>query len=197
MPRRIDLARGDSPRHNHAVSRAELSLSGPDAKWRDRATARCRRRRLRRSRAGSNISGCCRSRRSRTSARLRAASGFGLFGRPSAAEVTTFTRDLALLLKAGARLDDALELLASDADVGRLRPVVGKLRAALLSGESLADAVAESSGAVSPDVRRAGSGRRSLGYARPGARDAGRGTGAIRSRCAASSRMRCNIRSSC
>ena len=68
--------------------------------------------------------------------------GFGLFGRPSAAEVTTFTRDLALLLKAGARLDDALELLASDSDVGRLRPVVGKLRAALLSGENLADAVA-------------------------------------------------------
>ena len=68
--------------------------------------------------------------------------GFGLFGRPSAGEVTTFTRDLALLLKAGARLDDALELLASDTDVGRLRPVVGKLRAALLSGESLADAVA-------------------------------------------------------
>jgi general secretion pathway protein F len=56
--------------------------------------------------------------------------------------VTTFTRDLALLLKAGARLDDALELLASDADVGRLRPVVGKLRAALLSGENFADAVA-------------------------------------------------------
>ena len=68
---------------------------------------------------------------------------FGLFKRPSPAEVTTFTRDLALLLKAGARLDDALELLASDADVGRLRPVVGKLRAALLSGESLAGAVAD------------------------------------------------------
>jgi len=68
--------------------------------------------------------------------------GFGLFGRPSAAEVTIFTRDLALLLKAGARLDDALELLADDADVGRMRPVVGKLRAALLGGESLADAVA-------------------------------------------------------
>jgi len=57
--------------------------------------------------------------------------------------VTTFTRDLALLLKAGARLDDALELLASDADVGRLRPVVGKLRASILSGESFASAVAE------------------------------------------------------
>ncbi|WP_315728952.1 MULTISPECIES: type II secretion system F family protein [unclassified Bradyrhizobium] len=68
--------------------------------------------------------------------------GFGPFNRPSAAEVTTFTRDLALLLRAGARLDDALELLAGDADVGRLRPVVAKLRVALLSGESLADAVA-------------------------------------------------------
>jgi general secretion pathway protein F len=67
---------------------------------------------------------------------------YGLFGRPSAAEITTFTRDLALLLKAGARLDDALELLADDSDVGRLRPVVGKLRASLLSGESLADAIA-------------------------------------------------------
>jgi general secretion pathway protein F len=65
----------------------------------------------------------------------------GIFNQPGPAEVTTFTRDLALLLKAGARLDDALELLASDADVGRLRPVVGKLRAALLSGESLAEAV--------------------------------------------------------
>lgn len=76
--------------------------------------------------------------------RAASASGsFGLFGKPSAAEITTFTRDLALLLKAGARLDDALELLSGDADVGRMRPVVAKLRAALLSGESLADAVAD------------------------------------------------------
>jgi general secretion pathway protein F len=72
-----------------------------------------------------------------------ASGGYGWFGRPSAAEITTFTRDLALLLKAGARLDAALELLSSDSDVGRLRPVVGKLRAALLSGESLADAVVD------------------------------------------------------
>ena len=69
-------------------------------------------------------------------------SGFGLFNQPGSAEVTVFTRDLALLLKAGARLDDGLELLASDADVGRLRPVVAKLRASLLSGESLAEALA-------------------------------------------------------
>jgi general secretion pathway protein F len=74
-----------------------------------------------------------------------ASSSAGLFSRPSPAEVTTFTRDLALLLKAGARLDDALELLllASDADVGRLRPIVSKLRASILSGESFASAVAE------------------------------------------------------
>ena len=69
--------------------------------------------------------------------------GFGFFGRPSPAEVTTFTRDLALLLKASARLDDALELLANDADVGRLRPVVARLRASVLSGESFAGAVSE------------------------------------------------------
>ncbi len=70
------------------------------------------------------------------------AGGFNLFNQPGPAEVTVFTRDMALLLKAGARLDDALELLASDADVGRLRPVVAKLRTSLLSGESLAEALA-------------------------------------------------------
>ena len=76
----------------------------------------------------------------------RPANAGGLFGlsfnRPSAAEVTIFTRDLALLLKAGARLDDALELLSDDSDVGRLRPVVARLRMAVLGGESFADAVA-------------------------------------------------------
>lgn len=62
-------------------------------------------------------------------------------GRPAASEVTTFTRDLSLLLKAGARLEDALELLGEDSDVGRLRPVVAKIRAAILSGESFSDAI--------------------------------------------------------
>jgi general secretion pathway protein F len=70
-------------------------------------------------------------------------SGCGLFGRPTPAEVTTFTRDLALLLKAGARLDDALELLSNDADVGRLRPIVRKLRGAVMSGENFAAALAD------------------------------------------------------
>jgi general secretion pathway protein F len=64
-----------------------------------------------------------------------------LFNRPRAEDVTVFTRDLGLLLKAGARLDDALELLASDTDIGRLHSVVGQIRAAILAGESFAEAV--------------------------------------------------------
>lgn len=62
--------------------------------------------------------------------------------RPGPAEVTIFTRDLALLLKAGARLNDALELLANDMDAGRLRPVINGIKTALLSGESFAEALA-------------------------------------------------------
>ena len=61
--------------------------------------------------------------------------------RPRPEEVTIFTRDLALLMKAGARLNDALELLANDMDVGRLRPAVLKIKTGILSGESFAEAL--------------------------------------------------------
>ncbi|MEP9356811.1 type II secretion system F family protein [Xanthobacter sp. KR7-65] len=72
-----------------------------------------------------------------------AAARFGLsFGGPKAADVTLFTRDLALLLRAGARLDEALELLTTDADLGRMKAVAQKVRADVLAGESLADALA-------------------------------------------------------
>src|SRR5215468_559566 len=64
-----------------------------------------------------------------------------LFNQPRPADVTLFTRDLALLLKAGARLDDALELLSSDTDLGRLQPIVNKIRAGVLAGESFAEAI--------------------------------------------------------
>src|ERR1700681_1409599 len=74
-----------------------------------------------------------------------------LFNRPRPEDVTVFTRDLALLLKAGARLDDALELLANDRDIGRLRPAVTKIRAAVLAGESLAEAIAQPPG-LSPPI---------------------------------------------
>lgn len=56
-------------------------------------------------------------------------------------DVTVFTLDLALLLKAGARLDDGLELLSSDADVGGLRRIVAQVRAAIMSGESFGEAL--------------------------------------------------------
>ena len=69
--------------------------------------------------------------------------GVGFFNRPRPEDVTIFTRDLALLLKAGARLDTGLELLSDDTDIGRLRPVVLKIRAAVMSGESFADAVSQ------------------------------------------------------
>jgi general secretion pathway protein F len=64
-----------------------------------------------------------------------------IFNKPRAEDVTVFTRDLALLLKAGARINDALELLAADKDFGRLRPVVNNLRSSVMSGESFADAL--------------------------------------------------------
>jgi len=67
----------------------------------------------------------------------------GFFNRPRAEDVTIFTRDLGLLLKAGARLDTGLELLADDSDIGRLRPIVNKIRAGVLAGESFADAIAQ------------------------------------------------------
>jgi general secretion pathway protein F len=65
--------------------------------------------------------------------------------KPSAEEITTFTRDLALLLKSGARIDAALDLLASDGDIGRLRGTVGKVRASIIGGESFAEALSHHS----------------------------------------------------
>lgn len=62
--------------------------------------------------------------------------------RPRPEEVTVLTRDLALLLKAGARINDGLELLAQDVDLGRLGPTVAKISAAVLAGESFAEAIA-------------------------------------------------------
>src|SRR5689334_8188392 len=92
------------------------------------------------------------------------AARYGWFGRPSSAEITTFTRDLALLLKAGARLDDALELLAADADVGR----------------NSCGRRCKPSRTVSADVCRTGSRRRGFRHAGPGAGNARCRAGAIR-----------------
>jgi general secretion pathway protein F len=73
------------------------------------------------------------------------ASGAAFFNRPTAEDVTVFTRDLALLLKAGARINDALDLLSGDIDLGRLRPVVASLRDGVLAGESFTEAISRHS----------------------------------------------------
>jgi general secretion pathway protein F len=67
---------------------------------------------------------------------------FGIFNKPKAEDVTIFTRDLALLLRAGARINDGLELLAADNDFGRLRPVVAEIRSQVVAGHSFAEALA-------------------------------------------------------
>ena len=66
---------------------------------------------------------------------------FSLVSRPRPEDVTIFTGDLALLLRTGARINDALELLASDKDIGRMRPTVAAAAAAILSGESFGEAI--------------------------------------------------------
>src|SRR5712691_9204652 len=76
-----------------------------------------------------------------TEERSSARFSLALLSRPRAEDITVFTRDLALLLKAGARINDALELLAQDIDIGRLRPTAAKIRAAVLAGESFAEAI--------------------------------------------------------
>ena len=70
-----------------------------------------------------------------------ARSVLGIFNKPNAEDVTIFTRDLALLLRAGARINDGLELLAADRDFGRLRPVVADIRSHVIAGESFAEAL--------------------------------------------------------
>ncbi len=75
---------------------------------------------------------------------------FGLFGKPRPEDVTIFTRDLALLLRAGARINDGLELLAADRDFGRLRPVVADIRSRVVAGESFAEALARHQGLFPP-----------------------------------------------
>jgi general secretion pathway protein F len=73
---------------------------------------------------------------------------FGSWAR--AEDVTIFTLDLALLLRAGARIDDALELLSTAVDIGRLGPAVAKIRASVLAGESVADALSHHQALFSP-----------------------------------------------
>jgi general secretion pathway protein F len=62
--------------------------------------------------------------------------------KPGADDVTAFSRDLATLLSSGVRIDQSLELLSDPEMSGALSPIVGKLRASVNAGETLADALA-------------------------------------------------------
>ena len=79
-----------------------------------------------------------------------ARSAFSAFNKPKAEDVTIFTRDLALLLRAGARINDGLELLAADRDFGRLRPVVADIRSRVVAGESFAEGLSRHEGLFPP-----------------------------------------------
>jgi general secretion pathway protein F len=54
------------------------------------------------------------------------------------------------LLRAGARINDGLELLAADRDFGRLRAVVADIRSRVVAGESFAEALARHEGLFPP-----------------------------------------------
>ena len=69
------------------------------------------------------------------------AKSFAFLSRPRAEDLTVFTGDLALLLRTGARINEALELLASDPDVGRMRPTIAAVAGSILSGESFGQAL--------------------------------------------------------
>ena len=56
--------------------------------------------------------------------------------------MTIFTGDLALLLRTGARINEALDLLAGDTENARMRATTAALATAILSGESFGDAIA-------------------------------------------------------
>jgi general secretion pathway protein F len=63
--------------------------------------------------------------------------------RPRPEDVTIFTNDLALLLQTGARINDALELLAADQEMSRMRPTAAALTSSVLSGESFGEAISK------------------------------------------------------
>jgi general secretion pathway protein F len=70
--------------------------------------------------------------------------------RPRPEDVTIFSRDLALLLRTGARINDALDLMASDRELGRMRPIVAGLLQAVLGGQSLAEGLSARPDAFPP-----------------------------------------------
>jgi general secretion pathway protein F len=72
----------------------------------------------------------------------RQGAGGALFsGRPSSRQITLFTRELSMLLKAGLPLDQSLVFLEKDAASKRLSRLIGKIGSQISSGKSLHEAL--------------------------------------------------------
>jgi general secretion pathway protein F len=77
-------------------------------------------------------------------------SGGGLFSRgPKPEQITLFTRELAMLLAAGVRLAEALDMLAREASSPRLGRIIAGVRKSVTEGKSLNEALA-ATGAFPP-----------------------------------------------
>lgn len=76
--------------------------------------------------------------------------GINAFGQPSAYHITLFTRELAMLLRAGMPLDQSLRLLRTDAASKRMSAVIGRLSADISSGKSFSEALTGQGAAFPP-----------------------------------------------
>ncbi len=74
-----------------------------------------------------------------------------LSGRPSPRQITLFTRELSMLLKAGLPLDQTLGFLAKDAGSKRLSRVIGQIGDQVSNGKSFHESL-EAQGAIFPPV---------------------------------------------
>jgi general secretion pathway protein F len=75
-----------------------------------------------------------------------------LSGKPSGRQITLFTRELAMLLKAGLPLDQSLGFLAQDARSKKLAWVIGQIGEQVGSGKSFHEALEMQQGPVFPPV---------------------------------------------
>lgn len=74
-----------------------------------------------------------------------------LSGKPSDSQITLFTRELAMLLKAGLPLDQSLGFLESDARSKNLKRLIGDVAALIRSGKSFHEAL-EAQGKAFPPI---------------------------------------------
>lgn len=75
-------------------------------------------------------------------------------GQPSGKQITMFTRELSMLLKAGLPLDQALSFLERDAGSKSLGKLIGRVGSEISSGKSLYEAMSQQGAAFPPIYAR-------------------------------------------